>query len=98
MMPIFVTGGAGYIGSVVTEQLVEQSHAVLCSTTCRGPHRDAVVDGAEFVQANLHNYPKVVRALRNLRRRCSCPPRRRARGRIDDQSGGMATRTASLPA
>jgi len=51
MMRIFVTGGAGYIGSVVTEQLVGQGHAVLVFDNLSKGHRDAVVDGAAFVQA-----------------------------------------------
>lgn len=66
MMPIFATGGAGYIGSVVTEQLVEQGHAVLVFDNLSKGHRDAVVDGAEFVQADLRDYAEVVQALRTF--------------------------------
>jgi UDP-glucose 4-epimerase len=66
MMRILVTGGAGYIGSVVTEQLVEQGHAVLVFDNLSKGHRDAVVDGAEFVQADLRDYAEVVRALRTF--------------------------------
>lgn len=66
MMRILVTGGAGYIGSVVTEQLVEQGHAVLVFDNLSKGHRDAVVDGAEFVQADLRDYAAVVRALRTF--------------------------------
>ena len=58
MMRILVTGGAGYIGSVVTEQLVEQGHAVLVFDNLSKGHRDAVVDGAEFVQADLRIMPR----------------------------------------
>jgi UDP-glucose 4-epimerase len=66
MMRILVTGGAGYIGSVVTEQLVEQGHAVLVFDNLSKGHRDAVVNGAEFVQADLRDYAEVVRALRTF--------------------------------
>jgi UDP-glucose 4-epimerase len=66
MMRILVTGGAGYIGSVVTEQLVEQDHAVLVFDNLSKGHRDAVVDGAEFVQADLRDYAEVLRALRTF--------------------------------
>jgi UDP-glucose 4-epimerase len=66
MMRILVTGGAGYIGSVVTEQLVEQGHAVLVFDNLSKGHRDAVVDGAEFVQADLRDYAEVERALRTF--------------------------------
>jgi UDP-glucose 4-epimerase len=66
MMRIFVTGGAGYIGSVVIKQLVEQGHAVLVFDNLSKGHRDAVVDGAAFVQADLRDYAAVVRALRTF--------------------------------
>jgi len=66
MMRILVTGGAGYIGSVVTEQLVEQGHAVLVLDNLSKGHRDAVVEGAEFVQADLRDHADVVRALRTF--------------------------------
>lgn len=52
-MKVLVTGGAGYIGSVVTEELVKDSHdVVVYDNLCKG-HRDAVAEEATFVQADL---------------------------------------------
>ena len=52
-MKILVTGGAGYIGSVVTEELIKDGHDVVVYDSLYKGHRDAVAPGAEFVQADL---------------------------------------------
>ncbi len=52
-MKILVTGGAGYIGSVVTEQLVEQGHEVTVLDNLQHGHRAAVHPAAAFVQVDL---------------------------------------------
>ena len=52
-MRVLVTGGAGYIGSVVTEELVNDGHHVVVYDDLSKGHRDAVVDGAALVQGNL---------------------------------------------
>jgi UDP-glucose 4-epimerase len=52
-MRILVTGGAGYIGSVVTEELVKDGHNVVVYDSLYKGHREAVVPGAHFVQADL---------------------------------------------
>ena len=52
-MRVLVTGGAGYIGSVVTEQLVGDRHQVVVYDNLSKGHRGAVVRGAEFVEADL---------------------------------------------
>ncbi|HEU5003940.1 MAG TPA: UDP-glucose 4-epimerase GalE [Actinomycetota bacterium] len=52
-MRILVTGGAGYIGSIVSALLVERGHeVVVADNLCRG-HRDAVPDGAAFLDIDL---------------------------------------------
>ena len=52
-MRILVTGGAGYIGSVVTEELLNDGHeAVVLDSLYKG-HRRAVDPRAKFVQADL---------------------------------------------
>jgi UDP-glucose 4-epimerase len=52
-MNILVTGAAGYIGSIVTEQLVSQGHRVIALDNLQQGHRQAVADEAIFVQADL---------------------------------------------
>jgi UDP-glucose 4-epimerase len=48
-----VTGGAGYIGSVVTEELVRDGHNVVVYDKLQKGHRQAVVAPAVFVHADL---------------------------------------------
>jgi len=52
-MRILVTGGAGYIGSVVTEELVRDGHEVVVYDSLYKGHRNAVVPGARLIQADL---------------------------------------------
>src|SRR4030095_7617858 len=48
-----VTGGAGYIGSVVTEELLKDGHQVVVYDNLEKGHREAVASRAAFVQADL---------------------------------------------
>ena len=52
-MRIVVTGGAGYIGSVVAEVLLADGHQVLVLDNLAKGHRDAVPDGASFSSVDL---------------------------------------------
>jgi UDP-glucose 4-epimerase len=54
-MRVLVTGGAGYIGSVVTEELIKDGHRVVVYDNLSKGHRDAVVDGAHFIEGDLLN-------------------------------------------
>ena len=58
-MRILVTGGAGYIGSVVTEQLVSDGHHVVVYDNLSQGHGQAVVGGAEFVAGDLTDAHKL---------------------------------------
>ncbi|HMG73037.1 MAG TPA: UDP-glucose 4-epimerase GalE [Pyrinomonadaceae bacterium] len=54
-MNVLVTGGAGYIGSVVTEELLNDGHqAVVYDSLCKG-HRGAVDPRATFVNMGLQD-------------------------------------------
>lgn len=52
-MRVLVTGGAGYIGSVVTEELLKDGHQVVVYDSLYKGYREAVVPGAKFVEADL---------------------------------------------
>ncbi|MCG5220728.1 UDP-glucose 4-epimerase GalE [Streptosporangium sp. KLBMP 9127] len=52
-MKVLVTGGAGYIGSVVAAQLVEAGHEVVVLDDLSTGHADAVPAGARFVQGSI---------------------------------------------
>jgi UDP-glucose 4-epimerase len=52
-MHILVTGGAGYIGSVVTEELIRQGEQVTVYDNLSQGHRAAVHPQAEFIQGDL---------------------------------------------
>jgi len=66
-MRILITGGAGYIGSVLTEELVNDEHYVVVYDSLYKGHRAAVVDGAAFVQAELSDNSTLRKTLREHR-------------------------------
>ncbi|WP_030174671.1 UDP-glucose 4-epimerase GalE [Spirillospora albida] len=54
-MKLLVTGGAGYIGSVVSAQLLEAGHEVVVLDDLSTGHADAVPDGARLVRGTLRD-------------------------------------------
>ena len=64
-MNVLVTGGAGYIGSVVVERLVEKGHRAVAFDNLSRGHRAAVVEGASLVVADLHDQQALVGAIRD---------------------------------
>ncbi|WP_219466888.1 UDP-glucose 4-epimerase GalE [Nonomuraea rhizosphaerae] len=52
-MRLLVTGGAGYVGSVVAARLVEAGHEVTVLDDLSTGHEDAVPPGARFVRASI---------------------------------------------
>ncbi|MBL7100360.1 MAG: UDP-glucose 4-epimerase GalE [Nanoarchaeota archaeon] len=54
-MKILVTGGAGYIGSVIVKKLFNNKHEVIVLDDLSQGHAEAVHPKAVFVQLNLNN-------------------------------------------
>ena len=66
-MKILVTGGAGYIGSVVAEQLLKDGHEAVVYDSLRKGHRAAVDPRAKFVQADIADSESLHEALKENR-------------------------------
>ncbi|HEX6719782.1 MAG TPA: UDP-glucose 4-epimerase GalE [Pyrinomonadaceae bacterium] len=66
-MRVLVTGGAGYIGSVVTEELIKDGHEVVVYDNLSKGHPQSVVDPASFVQADLLDADKLRQTLNQNR-------------------------------
>jgi len=62
-MKILVTGGAGYIGSVVTESLLDSGHEVVIIDNLSTGHRGALNPGAAFHEGDLLDTGFVERVL-----------------------------------
>jgi UDP-glucose 4-epimerase len=61
-MKILVTGGAGYIGSVTAAQMIEKGYDVVVFDNLALGHREALPEGATFVEGDLADIAQV-RAL-----------------------------------
>ncbi len=59
-MKLLVTGGAGYIGSVVVALLLADGHDVVVVDDLSTGHADAVPTGAELVRARVHDAADVL--------------------------------------
>ena len=58
-MKIMVTGGAGYIGSTVSELLLQRGHSVVIVDNLCHSRRQSVPDRAEFVECNIADRGRV---------------------------------------
>ena len=54
-MRVFVSGGAGYIGSVCVEELLKAGHTVTVYDNLIEGHRSAVDERAEFIEGDLQD-------------------------------------------
>ena len=63
-MRVVVTGGAGYIGSVVVARLVGSGHAVTVVDDLSKGHRDAIARGAELAVCDLGDAAELASILK----------------------------------
>lgn len=66
-MDIFLTGGAGYIGSIAADMLLQAGHRVTVYDSLVTGHRQAVPEGARFVQGDLADSETLAAALHSKR-------------------------------
>lgn len=63
-MRVLVTGGAGYIGSIVNEELIRAGHTVVVYDSLYKGHADAIPEEIPFVIADLADRPQLTETLR----------------------------------
>ena len=64
-MRILVTGGAGYIGSICVEQLLDAGHEIVVFDNLTEGHRRAVDERARLIEGDLHQREAIEAAMRD---------------------------------
>ncbi|MBT3377912.1 MAG: UDP-glucose 4-epimerase GalE [Lentisphaerae bacterium] len=65
-MKVFVTGGAGYIGSIATEVLLNKGHEVVVFDNLDRGHREAVDARARLIVGDLRDQESIRTAMREI--------------------------------
>lgn len=66
-MKVFVTGGAGYIGSICVEELLDAGHDVTVYDNLTEGHRSAVDNRAVFLHARLSDNDNIAECVRDAK-------------------------------
>src|SRR5437899_12242021 len=66
-MKILVVGGAGYIGSVCAELLLDEGHGVTIFDNLSEGHRHAIDPRAEFIEGDLQDRQSLEKGLAKQR-------------------------------
>jgi len=64
MKKILVTGGAGYIGSIVTRSLLEEDYEVVILDNLSRGHKQSIPRRVPFIEADIGNVQLVAKTLR----------------------------------
>ena len=64
-MKVLVTGGAGYIGSVVAAELEKANHDVVIVDNLQQGHRAALPREAQFIEADIRDAAGLDKSFRN---------------------------------
>lgn len=63
-MRVLVTGGAGYIGSVIVEELVAAGHVPVVYDSLAKGHKAALLPGVTFVEGDVRDMGRLARTMR----------------------------------
>lgn len=66
-MKLLVTGGAGYIGSITSEMLLDAGHEVYIFDNLGRGHRSAVDERAKLIVGDLKNRDQITRAMEDVK-------------------------------
>jgi len=66
-MRVLVTGGAGYIGSVTVELLLDEGHEVVVFDNFERGHRQAVDKRARLIEGDLRDRNAILRAVKDVK-------------------------------
>ena len=66
-MKVLVTGGAGYIGSVTTEELLNKGHEVVVFDNLERGHRAAINPRASFLVGDLRDERRIAEVMEQTR-------------------------------
>src|SRR2546423_6038625 len=66
-MNVFVTGGAGYIGSICTEELLNAGHEVTVYDNLSEGHRSAVDRRARFILGEPEQEDNILKAVKEAK-------------------------------
>lgn len=58
-MKVLITGGAGYIGSVMTRLFIESGHEVVILDNMSSGHRDAIPDGVRCIEGEVDKISEI---------------------------------------
>ena len=62
---ILVTGGAGYIGSHIVEQLVKNNESVIIIDNLITGYKELINKKAKFIKVDIKNRPEVTKIIKN---------------------------------
>jgi len=63
---VLITGGAGFIGSVLTAYLLDNEFEIVVVDDLSTGHSDSIDTRATFIQASIHNKSAIVEALKGV--------------------------------
>jgi UDP-glucose 4-epimerase len=66
-MRVLVTGGAGYIGSVTSELLLDSGHEVIVFDSLERGHREAIDERAKLVEGDLRDKDCIVKTMADVK-------------------------------